>query len=395
MARSHLTDDTDSSPSSPHFSRRKTLIFSLLPALLLLGGLESCARIYELWHPPLIVDYGLGFDEESRVFIPAGIHRDTMTTAPQKTISFVRQSFSMPKKDDCFRIVMLGGSNVNYMHWSLLNMVKRLQSRTDGKRQIEVINCGGHAYGSKRLRLVAKETLGYDPDLVLIYSGHNEFEELIHEKLTNIKTIPLQKVAYSLAMLRTVRDFVTTIQLALLSPESLRETLPPEVDVSTETYKFSQDEISKHMAYYHENLSAIISDYQSNNIPVLISTVASNYRDPEIHPSQSDIYDEIQSLYAQEDYEAALQLSRETIQTSARHQASDTENAIIRELAGEYGLPLIEGELLIMEAEPNGIPGETLFGDACHLTVEGQIIVLAAFEEEIMRILNPSNEATK
>jgi len=39
-------------------SRTKTLIYSLLPAVVLFTSLEVSARIWELWHPPLPVDYG-------------------------------------------------------------------------------------------------------------------------------------------------------------------------------------------------------------------------------------------------------------------------------------------------------------------------------------------------
>lgn len=383
MPEDRLSKDT-AAPETPRtFTLRKTIIYSLLPTLLFLGGLESCARLYELWHPPLTLDYGWGFNEDSRIFIPAGIQRNKMTTRPEKVISFVKQSFLMPKPAGTYRIIILGGSNVNYMQMNLKVMCKRLEQYPGETRRFEIINCGGLAYGSERLRIMTQELLQYTPDLVLIYAGHNEFEELIHKNLTNLNTLPIQKTAYSLAMLRALRDFVATMQLTFLDPQKLRETLPPEVDWSTGAYEFSQEELSAHMERYRENLDAIVSTFRNSNIPVLISTVATNYREPGLHPTQKIIQQEIADLYAQGQYEAGLTLARETLSRSARHQASDVENGIIRDIAEKHHLPLIEGEKLIMEAEPHGVPGETLFSDRCHITDAGRNIIVAAFEKEI------------
>lgn len=370
----------------PVFSKGKTLIYSLLPALLLLGSVEGCSRLIELWKPPLVLDYGWGFNENSRVFTTTGILRNQMITRPEKVISFVKQTFRMPKPEDTYRIMILGGSNVHYMQHNLYMMARRL-SRTPGeKRRFEVINCGGLAYGTSRLRIMMPELLTYEPDMVLIYSGHNEFEELIHKALVNVETIPVQRVAYSLATLRVLRDALSMLQLTCLDAQRLRETLPPEIDASTGTYEFSGEEIARHMDVYRENLDAIISQCRERDIPVIISTVATNYWEPDLHPAQADIREQIKRLYAEGNYTEGLALARETLSRSIRHQASDTENGIIREVAERHGLHLVDGEHLIVEAEPHGVPGETLLSDRCHLTNAGREIVIHAFESEIRRI---------
>lgn len=380
------TPTTCPSSSKRQFSLIKTIVYSLLPTIILLVGFESCARLIEIWKPPLVLDYGWGFNEDSRVFVPAGILRNTMITRPEKVLSFVKQSFQMPKPENTYRIIIIGGSNVHYMHHNLYMMARRL-TRTPGEtRRFEIINCGGCAYGTTRLRIMLPELLTYEPDMLLIYSGHNEFEELIHKALVNVSAIPIQKAAYSLAMLRVLRDAIATVQLVFLDAEKLRETLPPEIDASTGLYEFSSEEIETHMEIYRENLTAIISQCLDRNIPVIISTVATNYWEPGLHPSKHDILQEIRKLYEEGSYEAGLALARETLKRSIRHQASDTENGIIRELAQQFSLPLVDGERLIEQAEPNGVQGETLLSDRCHLTNEGREIVIRAFEQEIRRI---------
>ena len=47
----------------------------------------------------------------------------------------------------------------------------------DAARQYETVNCGGLSYASYRLTAILDEVLGYDPDLVIVATGHNEFLE--------------------------------------------------------------------------------------------------------------------------------------------------------------------------------------------------------------------------
>ncbi len=367
----------------------KTIVYSLLPALILFGAIEGCARVLEYWKPPLVLDYGWGFNEGSRVFTPGGMLRNKMVTRPEKVISFPKQSFDMPKPADVYRMIIIGGSNVNFMQHNLYKMASRLTHSPGETRRFEIINCGGCAYGSTRLRNMVPELLSYEPDVMLIYAGHNEFEETIHKKLVDVESIPAQKTAYSLAMLRLLRDGLASLQLTCLDVQTLRETIPPEIDASTGMYAFSREEIEAHMKLYRENLVAIISQCRERKVPIIISTVVSNFWMPQLHPSLSETAQQIRGLYEAGKFEEGMALARETLVRSPRHQASDTENGVIREVAQQFSLPLIEGEKLIMEAEPHGVPGETLLSDHCHLSDTGREIVLRAFEQEIRRIAGP------
>jgi len=69
---------------------------------------------------------------------------------------------------------------------------------------------------------------------------------------------------------------------------------------------------------------------------------------------------------------------------TSRHQASAQENLIIRQLADTNGCRLADVESAVELAEPNHIPGETLFGDECHLNEPGKRILIQTFEPEIL-----------
>ena len=78
----------------------------------------------------------------------------------------------------------------------------------DPARSYQVINCGGVSYASYRLAPLVKEVLHYQPDLVILATGHNEFlEDRTYQAL---KSRPaawagLQNAAYSLRLVNVAR----------------------------------------------------------------------------------------------------------------------------------------------------------------------------------------------
>ena len=149
---------------------KKTLIFSLIPALLLLLLVEGGARLIEWRMPTAAVDAGQGFTEESRLFVEDPANPVYLVTAPNKTLKvhdqrlFREQRFLKEKPKGMFRAFILGGSSVNYLDYELPFLAARLSEELDDFDTVEIINCGGLSYGSHRLVLIAAEVLGYDPD---------------------------------------------------------------------------------------------------------------------------------------------------------------------------------------------------------------------------------------
>lgn len=95
------------------FTWKKTLVYSLIPLIVLCLVLEGSFRAVEVWLPPWQPDYGWGFNSESRVFIPNPKAPGTLITAPVKSLTFFnKQSFAMPKPPGTFRVFAIGGSSV-------------------------------------------------------------------------------------------------------------------------------------------------------------------------------------------------------------------------------------------------------------------------------------------
>lgn len=90
-------------------------------------------------------------------------------------------TFRARKEPGTYRVFCLGGSAA--MGWpheagdaypALLR--RKLRKLLPGRR-VEVLNVGGNTYASYRVKVVFDEIVEYEPDLILIYSGNNEFLE--------------------------------------------------------------------------------------------------------------------------------------------------------------------------------------------------------------------------
>ena len=121
-----------------------------------------------------------GFDPASSLFV-TNASGDRLVTRETRVKFFVKESFPVEKEDGVFRVFCLGGSTVQGRPWSIETafpawLELSLQAAAP-ERRWEVVNCGGVSYASYRLTHVLKEVLRYQPDLILLCTGHNEFLE--------------------------------------------------------------------------------------------------------------------------------------------------------------------------------------------------------------------------
>ena len=150
-----------------------------------LAVLEIVARLLPLdLESPAEGDPFVGFSELHPLFVP---YRDAdgslrMKTAPGKLKWFNPRDFAAEKEYGTFRIFTLGGSTAYgrpFSHaTSFSGWLSRLLNLQPGTPvHYEVINAGGISYASYRVVTLLKEMLAYEPDLFIIYTGHNEFLE--------------------------------------------------------------------------------------------------------------------------------------------------------------------------------------------------------------------------
>ena len=156
--------------------RVSALLLGLSPFLIS----EATLRITD-WQPTITVnDPFLDFQTVGPLFV-ADNDKQRMVTAANRLEYFRPESFAVEKKADDYRIVCIGGSTVQgrpyAIETSFTTWLQLSLQAADLSRQWDVINCGGVSYASYRLVPIVKEMLRYEPDLIILYTGHNEFLE--------------------------------------------------------------------------------------------------------------------------------------------------------------------------------------------------------------------------
>lgn len=164
--------------------RLTAILLGLLPFVLI----EMAFRLAGWGDPDYRDDPFAGFFHARALFVPSG-DGEHYETSPARYRFFQPDSFLAKKPDKEFRIFCLGGSTVQGRPFSIETSFTRwleigLRS-ADPRKQWKVVNCGGISYASYRLMPILQEVLRRQADLIVVYSGHNEFlEDRSYRELT-------------------------------------------------------------------------------------------------------------------------------------------------------------------------------------------------------------------
>jgi lysophospholipase L1-like esterase len=243
-------------------------------------------------NPSAFDDPFVGFHEVHPLFVPSA-RGDRYEIPPARLRFFHPESFSAVKPRNEFRIFVFGGSTVAGEPFSsetaFPSWLELALRAADPRRDWNVVNCGGISYASYRLAPIVKECLGYEPDLIILSTGHNEFLE--DRTYRDLKQMPAVIVAACRGAAR-LRTF-TLLQAAVnrcrgraASAESARQTiLPDEVDARLDhaggLASYHRDEawargIAEHFRY---NLRRIVALTRAADVPLLLIQETSNLAD--------------------------------------------------------------------------------------------------------------------
>ena len=154
---------------------------------------------------------------------------------------------------------------------------QRLRQSTDVP--IEVLNLAHGGMGSRQVGQMVYRAIEHGKaDLLVIYTGNNEYHELRALKARsdryNAKAEMLRRRMSKSYLYRQLREWFVPTEDTLSPPEG-EEWLPVgRMDVLVD-----QDDRDLGVALYEEHLSDIVRAAQQNNVPILLTTVASNSRD--------------------------------------------------------------------------------------------------------------------
>ncbi|MFM1944228.1 MAG: repeat-containing protein YrrB [Verrucomicrobiota bacterium] len=410
----------------------KKLLFASITVLTSLACLELGLAVLGVRTEWFTKDPYVGFAAQLPLFTEE-THADGsvwMTTANNRLDYFNRQSFPKSKSPDVQRIFCLGGSttfgrpytdDTSFAGWTreFLNNLE--------PRHWEVINAGGVSYASYRVALLMEELIRYNPDIFVIYTGHNEFlEQRIYSKVESTSTTT-RHLRHLAGQLRTTSLMARALEPLLSpTPDTKNQTIL-EAEVSTELEKtlgptsYTRNNLhrTETHAHFRFNLHRMVDIAHSIGAKVIFVTPASNLRevspfksqpDESLSPESAARWQELFSLArddAQKNNQPAQALQHlnaaalldnhqadlhfaqarllETLgqydaAKAAYSQARDEDVCplrassdiiqIMHDVATERGVPLVDYVAILENQSPHGIPGGNVFLDHVHPTID-------------------------
>lgn len=218
--------------------------------------------------------------------------------------------FQVPKPAKTFRIVCLGGSTtVGFPYGYVGSFSTFLRDRLNEifpNRRIEVINLGMTATNSTTVLDIARELFDYEPDLILVYDGHNEFYGALgvasHETIGGSRF--LIQLYLKLVHFRTflfVRSVVQSVQAAFSSPPSTQSGTMMEQVARGQSVPWGSPTYFRGLKLFQSNLEELVQLCADHRVPLVLSTQVSNLRDlaPFISAFRNDVTPDERSQFKQ------------------------------------------------------------------------------------------------
>ncbi len=425
MAATHLPAPMTS--THPEYPWWKKLVFGALAVALFFGFLEGL--FYLCGVTPLLYgeDPYLGFSGTTPLFV-AVEETGRMETAANKLRWFNRQSFLKRKAPGTIRIFCLGGSTTYGRPYedpiSFCGWLREMLPAADASKTYEVINAGGISYASYRLSYLMEELIAYEPDLFILYSGHNEFLE----KRTYGDPIDPSLGVHADGVLARSRTF--SVMRAILGPKRvkvkgskaiLEGDVKALLDGSVGPKDYVRDDPWRKQvqAHYRFNLNRMITMARSAGAKVLLVVPSANLRGCSPFKSElskdlaaerktrfNELLNEGRKAYRAGQAETGLQKLDEAIKVDGRHagahyvrgqilyrlkQFAEAKRAfqravdedlcplrilssmqeMVREIAKTRAAALYDFAHQIEQQAPEGIPDASIFLDHVHCTAEG------------------------
>ena len=432
---------TDSSDASGELSAGKKRLFTavmLLLPLLFFGLLEIGLRVggYGADYPLFVEAPGApGRLMPSREVANRYFARNASVPTPNPDY------FLETKPEGTLRIVAQGGSSTAgfpyYRGAAFPQVLGERIRQAYPDQEVEVVNTSMAAVNSYTLLDLADEIVEAEPDVVVIYAGHNEFYGALGAASTESlgRSPGLVRTYLRLRAFRTVQ-LVRQLagQIAGAFAPARPAGRPPSgtlmarmigeqsVPMNGEIYEAGRQQFAS-------NLDHLLATYRDAGIPVYISTLASNERDQRPFITEISSGADSTALYAAiEEGLAELQAGDSTAAVASlehavtldsaaadaqyalgqaylasgqmdaaraafirardldalRFRAPTEFNAIIRETAARHGATVVEGEEAFREVSENGMIGFELMLEHLHPNLNGYSVLADAFYDEII-----------
>ncbi len=282
-----MVNKTTSSSKKP--SKKRIILFKgisiILVPLLILFLVESGLRIFKYGNNlSLFIDYK--GDKNYLVFNPDASKKYFIDQ--QIATKGNNEIFKKKKGDSTIRIFILGESTtIGYPYFHNGSFHRWLQyrlSHTYPNKNFEVINLSLTAVNSYTVLGFAKEVVNYEPDAVLIYTGHNEYYGALGAASTqtlgsNSGVINFIISLRDLRLSQLIINIYENLQKSLGSQNSRSGGDRMQLMVAKQEIPFHSDLYEKGVVQFRNNMEAIMDLFGKRHIPLFVSNLVSNEKD--------------------------------------------------------------------------------------------------------------------
>ena len=302
----------------------------------------------------------------------------------------IEDTFYREKKENSFRVFVLGGSSAaGYPYMPLGSFSRYIRRRLEimyPKTTIEVVNIAMTAVNSYTIRDLFPGVLEQKPDLILVYAGHNEYygalgvgsfislgrsRDIVNAilYLNQFKTVQLVRdiISWGAGLLNSGSEEGTGTLMSQIAKEQ-------QIPFRSNIYKAGLEQ-------FDGNMRDVLQMAKDENVPIILGTLVSNLRDqpPFISGTQNnlqlaqEVFDMATNEYNSGNYVAADSLFAYAKDLDElRFRAPEEMNTIINKLGEEFNCPVVQTNKPFKEASPNGIIGDNIMTDHLHPTLAGQ-----------------------
>lgn len=313
-------------------------------------------------------------------------------------------SFDAVKKENSFRIFILGESSAaGYPytpHGDFGKYLKKKLEITYPEKTIEVVNVALTATNSYTIRDLIPGVLEQKPDLVLIYAGHNEYYGALGVgSMESIgRSRKIVKLIFKLERFRTFSLLRNLLKWAggIFSNDEINAgkdggTLMSRM-AKDKLIEYESDIFEEGLLQFKDNMTDVILMCKEANVPIVLSTLASNLKDqpPFVsikeskHPPADKIFNEAQLNLSENQNDSALsKFVYAKDLDGLRFRAPQRMNEISLKLAKKFSLPVVDVYGYFNYVSPNKIVGNNLMTDHLHPTYEGYNLIGKLFYAEL------------
>ena len=306
-----------------------------------------------------------------------------------------REPFRKVKAPGTLRIFVLGESttigypyfhNGSFHRWLEYRLMREFPDK-----KMEIVNIALTAVNSYTVLGFAREAVHYEPDAVLIYTGHNEYYGALGVGSTN-RLGGNPALVHSLLWLRQFRvvqlfaQGIGRLSRLFSSGVSKAGKTRMELMVGEQQIPYGSPLFERGITQFRNNMDKTLAIFHNEGIPVFISNVVSNLRDQ--HPfisvppdAASDDFSNGTQAWGQGNFVAAkADFTRAKEQDALRFRAPEAINGIIDELSKKYdNTHLVDSRAAFEAASDHGIVGNSLLLEHVHPNLMGYALLSDAF----------------